>query len=395
MDLLPRILEAAAGGCSFAPSDGAVVAVSGGPDSTALLDLLLRAVDRSRIVAAHLDHGIRADSAEEAAFVKERTREAGVRLVRRRVPVPSLPSRRGNGLEAAARGARYAFLEEVARDAGLPVVATGHHLDDQAETVLLRIVRGAGLRGLRGILPERPVAEGSPVRVVRPLLAVTRREILAYVAERGLPFLEDPTNVDASNLRSVLRTRVLPEITPHVRSLSDRLARVARRAADLYERVPRPPPRPRPAAPPDPVPPLGLESLRLPCPGNLVLLDGRTIAARPERDASTSPDRGREVVDPDAAPPPYVIRLARAGDRFRPLGLGAETAVLRFLKNQGVSSAERARTPVLLSGSRVVWVVGFRLDERAKVGTGTRRRVVLEVSPSRRTPRTPRSPRPS
>lgn len=184
-----------------------VVAVSGGPDSTALLQVLadLRAEYGLGLVAAYLDHGLR-DTSAERAWVVELARRVGVPLRLARLPRGALRHRPG-GLEAAARRARYAFLRRVAEEEGAGRIAVGHTADDQAETVFLRLLRGAGPAGLAAMAPRR--ADG----VIRPLLGVWRREIEVFLAERGLRAVRDPTNQERGFLRNRIRLDVLPALS--------------------------------------------------------------------------------------------------------------------------------------------------------------------------------------
>ena len=211
------------------PPDGAVlVALSGGPDSTALLHLLheLRDDRRWRLVAAHFDHGLRPESAREARLVVARTEALGVSC---RV---GRPEERLAERQEAFREARYAFLRRVAREVEADRIATGHQADDQAETVLFRILRGTGIRGLAGI-PERRGA------VVRPLLPFRRDEIVSWLEDRGIPWLDDPSNRDPRWARARIRTRVLPALEAAwdgpVRERLLELAASARRADRALE----------------------------------------------------------------------------------------------------------------------------------------------------------------
>jgi tRNA(Ile)-lysidine synthase len=209
-----------------------LVAFSGGPDSTALLCGLSR-LRRERglaLTAVHLDHGLDPGSAGRARAAARLAAALEVDLVEERRDVPALRrlSRSTESLEAAARRVRYEVLEEVRERLGARWVATAHHLDDQAETVLLRLRFGTGLEGLAGIRPVHG-------RVIRPLLGVRREELRRYL-EAAAPELvpvEDPTNDDLRPWRNRVRHLLLPVLaTPAAAApdLPERLARLAERA---------------------------------------------------------------------------------------------------------------------------------------------------------------------
>lgn len=215
------------------PPPGLVVAVSGGPDSVALTRALLGArPGDTQLVLAHLNHQLRGgDSDADEAFVRDFATRKGLPLVCHRLDVAALA--RGDNLEAAARRERYRWLAEVARSRGLRFVATGHNANDQAETVLHRLLRGAGLDGLRGIAARRALADG--VEVVRPLLYATRTEIVEYLAELGQEARHDASNDDVRFTRNRLRHELLPllarDYNPRVVEVLGRLARQADEAA--------------------------------------------------------------------------------------------------------------------------------------------------------------------
>lgn len=177
-----------------------LLAVSGGPDSLALLDASAELATREGLhfEVAHVDHGVRAASAAEAAWVEGQAAERGIRAHR-----VGLALAEGPGFEARARAAREEVLEALRVEADLDVIATGHTASDQAETLLMRLARGAALRGAAGIL-------GRKGRLVRPLLGVTRQEVLAHLHARGLAALVDPMNADPAFLRCRIRHRMLP-----------------------------------------------------------------------------------------------------------------------------------------------------------------------------------------
>ncbi len=186
---------------------GIVVAVSGGPDSMALVHVLhaLRREFPCRITAAHLDHGLRAESAEESRFVVDMCGSLGVPTITERVEVRDRAEKWGISIEEAGRRARYGFFESVRLSAGAEVIATAHHKDDALETFFLRILRGSSLSGLGGIPPVRG-------RVVRPFVEITRAEIMDFVEQKEIPHVTDPTNLLADTDRNFVRNRILPVI---------------------------------------------------------------------------------------------------------------------------------------------------------------------------------------
>jgi tRNA(Ile)-lysidine synthase len=214
------------------PCDGIVVAFSGGADSTALLYGLSRiapALDL-RLVAAHLDHGLDPGSRERAAAAGRAAARLGVPCDVERREVP-LRRRGGAGLEDEARRVRYAYLEAVRRTHGFHWVATAHHRDDQAETVLLRARFGSGPLGLAGI----QAVSGT---LLRPLLEVDRAALRATLTDAGLSWTEDPTNRDAARPRTTVR-RLLAAAGSRDPGLARRLAAVAARAEGARARVDR------------------------------------------------------------------------------------------------------------------------------------------------------------
>jgi tRNA(Ile)-lysidine synthase len=216
------------------PGASALVAASGGPDSTALLYSLstLAAGRRWRLAVAHLDHALRPESADDAAFVRQQAASLGLPFFSARVDVQSLPAGVGRSTEEAARLARRSFLRRAAREFGADAVALGHTVDDQAETVLLNLTRGAGTLGLAAMPPAAGI-------FVRPLLARSRADVLAYLGELGVPWREDPTNRDPSFLRNWFRLEVLPTLearVPGVRTSFAALAAGARADEAALER---------------------------------------------------------------------------------------------------------------------------------------------------------------
>lgn len=214
---------------ALCPGDrGIGLAVSGGPDSLALL-ILGAAAFPGRVEAATVDHGLRADSADEARFVASHCAELGVP---HRILTIAWDKKPSGNLQAIARDVRYTRLGEWARERGLDSVATGHHVDDQAETLLMRLNRGAGVGGLAGINPSRPLGTtvdgGDLIMLLRPLLTWRRAELAAIVAAAGLNAIVDPSNADERYDRTRARGLLAgnPWLDPH------RLAAVAENCID-------------------------------------------------------------------------------------------------------------------------------------------------------------------
>ena len=209
--------------------DGArvVVAFSGGVDSTVLLAALARLQLRAPLRAAHVDHGLHPDSSRWSAHCEATARSLGVELATVRVAVE-----RGarSGLEAAAREARYAALADVLSPGD--VLLTAHHGDDQLETVLLRLLRGSGVRGLRAIRDWIPFGKGW---LARPLLGVTRAEIVAQAQAWNLRWLEDPANSSLEHDRNFLRAAVVPRLVERWPAAARSAQRLAEQMADAEE----------------------------------------------------------------------------------------------------------------------------------------------------------------
>jgi tRNA(Ile)-lysidine synthase len=223
-DLAAKALATAGGP---APGDGVAVAVSGGADSLALLHALrVLAGPRSwRLAALTVDHGLRPGSAADAAFVADHAKALDLPTRVLTLAPADLEAHRAAGPEGAARAARYAALWPAADALGCHWLATGHTLDDQAETVLLQLLRGAGPDGLAGM----SVRSG---RLLRPLLDVRRAQTRACCAAAGLPWREDPTNATDTPLRNRVRRHLLPLLEDLRPGATTSLARTATLAAD-------------------------------------------------------------------------------------------------------------------------------------------------------------------
>jgi tRNA(Ile)-lysidine synthase len=433
----------------LSPGDRVLVAVSGGPDSVALLYLLHKL--SYPVVAAHLNHGTRgAESDADAALARALADRLGIPFCEERRDVPAEVAREGRNFHEYARAVRYAFLCRAAREQGCAAVATGHHADDATETLLMRLVRGTGPRGLAGI---PPVSDWDGVRVVRPLIECRRSEILAYLGERGIEWREDSSNAQPKYLRNRVRRELLPllerDFNPQVREGINRLARALRSEDDYlsaqaeaflrgcmrgemldraafsqghlalqrravlelarrqeaecpFERVDAavdfileaPAGKAfhagdfrlwsaRESVDTDPGEPPSDEPTPLTVPGEAVV-EGRRFAARllesaPENlRAYCGP--GRQVFDADAAGDALWLRHWRAGDRFTPLGMEGSRKLQDYFTDLHLPRRARARQLLLLSGERILWVVGRAVDAAGAVTKGSRHILEVEVS---------------
>ncbi|HEY7676205.1 MAG TPA: tRNA lysidine(34) synthetase TilS, partial [Candidatus Methylomirabilis sp.] len=455
-----RVRQTLAAYGMLAAGDGVVVAVSGGVDSMVLLTLLaaLRAPLALRLHAAHLDHGLRGpEGAQDAEAVTAWASRLDVTLTCERAgPL----ERRGGSVQRAARAARYAFLERVADRCGARRIAVGHTRDDVAETVLLNLLRGAGLRGLAGIPPVR-----GPV--IRPLMDVSREAIVAYARAHGVPWVEDPSNRTPTYRRNRLRMDLLPALAegynPRIVEVLARTAAIVRaedEALDAFARGvlgrlarPRPwgeaglagrelallapalrrrvlrvaaeslPGRPGLAArhltaleawaaagtrrgrcgflpgiacwwegedlvlapgasppPPEDVPlPIGVPTHAKPF-GMTFVVERAEVGA----EGPPPPVPGEAWIAAAAAADPLVVRAWRFGDRFRPLGLRGTKKLQDFFVDAKVPRPARGRIPLVVSGERILWVVGHRIDEAARITAATRRVLRLRAHPAPR-----------
>lgn len=416
-----------------------LVLISGGPDSVALLRVLLDLGALPTVL--HVEHGVRGeDSLEDAEFVRRLCGELGVACEVRHLELGGV-----SNFQETARLERYRVAEEVADALGSESIATGHTADDVAETVLMNLARGSGLRGLSGIPPVRG-------GLMRPLIRVARTEILGYLEALDQPYRTDPTNLTGKYARNRVRREVLPVLEELYPAAGANIARTAGLLRDDLEtleelashvvrwngnevairltellNLPRGLRRYairqayrtlRPEA-------LGLESglvesvLALTGAGEgtrtLDLPDGVVVAARTTGEfafyEAAEPETGNveleigrlvfggweievrlvdlldvrdatreEVVYLDAGRGPYRVRMARERDSIRPLGLGGTKRVMRAMMDRGVPADVRRRTPVVVDGcGEVAWIFCGELGEEYKVRGSTEKILRLEV----------------
>jgi len=262
MELAKRVWDFSTSQGLLQPGDRVVLGVSGGPDSLCLLDVLagLSARHRLRLTVAYLNHRLRPESEAEAEFVREQAEARQCLFVAGDLDVEALAQAKGQSVETTARDARYDFLSRVARQVDARLIAVAHTADDQAETVLMHLLRGSGLRGLRGMLPKRMLGqivglaaaprktdpappERQPLELphppvlylIRPLLAITRAEVVEYCAAQHLEPRFDRSNSDVRYFRNRVRHELLPMLKGYNPNLPAVLARLGASTAGDYE----------------------------------------------------------------------------------------------------------------------------------------------------------------
>ncbi|WP_243047462.1 tRNA lysidine(34) synthetase TilS [Dyella sp. RRB7] len=394
------------------------VAYSGGPDSTALLHALAQLPEAQQrgLRALHIDHGLHPDSRQWSEHCRQLAQEWGVPCLVLRVDVEHA---RGYGLEAAAREARYRAFALSLRKGELLLL--GHHRDDQAETVLLKLLRGAGPEGLGGMRALRPLGQG---RLWRPLLELPREVLRGYVQVQGLPCIDDPSNADSRLSRNFLRHEILPRLSQHWPQALESIthsARLSRAASDALEQQWRAEqarlldpssgsldaagwlalspalrhpllddwlharglPAPTTAQRAQIERQCAARDGQLPCirwaGAELHVWKGRLWALPPQRSIDPHwhaswhgeplalPDGGSLRLDPPARlAEPLLVRLRQGGEHLRPAG-DAHTRELRDLFQQsGMPPWRRAACPLLHSGDELIGVGDRWLTEHGK-----------------------------
>jgi tRNA(Ile)-lysidine synthase len=217
----------------FQPKDKVLAGLSGGADSVVLLHFLKQIAARKHfdVCACHVNHSLRAQAARDAAFSRRTAAKFGVPFVLKKVNVKNLARKEKLSTEHAARKARYKAFGEAAEKLGCNKIALGHHLDDHVETILLNIMRGTKAKGLLGIPPRRITGR---LQIVRPLLCITKDEVLNYIKSHDLSFIEDETNFEDIYTRNWVRQELLPMLESKQPKIRRHLSAMA---ADLAEYI--------------------------------------------------------------------------------------------------------------------------------------------------------------
>ncbi len=408
-----------------------IVALSGGADSTALLRVLLYL--GYRVEAAHCNFHLRGDeSMRDERFCQELCRRLGVGFHLVHFDTHTYARLHKMSIETAARQLRYQWFEQLRQDIGADDICVAHHKDDNVETVLMNIIRGTGLNGLCGIRPRNG-------HIVRPLLSVSRDEIIGYLRSIGQDYVMDSTNLIDDATRNKIRLKVLPYLKSINNSVSENIDLLSRRMAEV-EKVVKANLKPTrnlseisQCASPElmvfsMLSPLGFNQsqiaditnhilngdkgqtwrsdgyeiclghdemeifqghgdelevkLVMPEPGVYVIDGQRKIAVRQEEwtgKEAIPRSADRVVVDADKVGFPLTLRTPVAGDRFVPFGMRGSKLVSDFLTDHHFSALRRQRQLLLTSPKGIVWVVGQRIDDRAKVSATTKSIFSIEI----------------
>lgn len=451
--------------------DSVLVAVSGGPDSIALLHILqyLAPFYHLRLGIAHLNHCLRGpESDRDESFTRALSADLNLPLYTDKVDVNKFKCEYGLSLEEAARKARYSFFDEISQVHHYNKIALGHHGDDNAESVLMHLLRGSGPAGLSAIPPIRQN------KYIRPLINTRRSDILSFINDQGLSYVTDTSNTDLKFVRNRIRHELMPilrtSFNPNIVDTLNRLAsvmrledewiegltqsmfegavvfrqsdrvglslpyikqlpqaarrRIVRKAiADVKGNLKRIstrhiddaiqlavqghfssrldfPGRTRilktsealwiikeAGALRDAVPESSLcpeFSIELCKPGMVTIEEtGDSIIlselAGAELPQAFAKDRHTAFFDRDAVQFPIVIRNPRPGDRFSPLGLNGSQKLKKFFIDHKVPHSTRLKCPLLVSGGKIIWVAGHRLDNSVRIQPTTRRVLKAEL----------------
>jgi len=426
----------------LAEGEKVILALSGGVDSMVLADLLLKS--KVQFVAAHCNFHLRGEESDgDEKFVREFARKNGIQCFVKHFETEKFAKEQGLSIEMAARDLRYAWFEELRQQLGYNKIAVAHHADDQAETFFINLLRGAGLRGLKGMLPQNGV-------IIRPLLWASREEIRQYAVENQIVWRDDHTNAESVYLRNRIRNQLLPvfdELQPEARQglykslehlasenelyrklLNEKLAQIVEQEGEtqsfptlnskfstlnfqllfewlrqfgfnadqcrfIYEAIGTGignhyySPTHRLV--------IGRNELQL----SKIKEDGNEEVqvglgekelfsplhlkfAQFVKFADFTIDKSRKVaqLDFDKLKFPLALRHWRHGDRFHPLGMKGSKLLSDFFVDQRFTEQQKSSVWLLTSsGGDIVWVVGWRIDDRFKVTNATKNIFVCQM----------------
>ncbi|WP_234733352.1 tRNA lysidine(34) synthetase TilS [Tellurirhabdus bombi] len=426
-----------------------LLAVSGGIDSVAMVDLFL--ATEVSVGIAHVNFGLRGEESEgDEQFVRDLAKRHSIPFYTTRFNTLSLASEQGVSTQMMARQLRYDWFGQLAREYGYSCVATAHHSDDNLETVLLNLIRGTGVAGLRGISVQQDFPWG---RLVRPLWFASRADLEQYVQEQGLPWREDSSNVEDKYRRNRLRHQVVPvlkELNPNLLQTIQATYERVGAAENLVEQalshswkaliqqqgerlfIPLQALQALPEWPfrlSEWLRPFGFryaqiqpiaEAVRGTSFGQTfesgthrILRDREALVITPKGANETTEisldqlpteplridehlslvfscqekptdfiipaDARVACLDADQVKWPLTIRRWRAGDRFQPLGMKGSQAIGDWFTNRKIALHKRESSYVLLSGETIVWLIGYRIDNRFRLQEQTHKLLFIKV----------------
>ncbi|MFC1943927.1 tRNA lysidine(34) synthetase TilS [Chloroflexota bacterium] len=464
--LSKRLLVFIRENCRIGGGGPLLVGVSGGPDSVCLLHLLFELKDSLDIAlhVVHLNHSLRGDESDaDAEYVSQLADSLGIPATIERRNVSDYRKKHRCSLEEAAREVRYDFFAEVASDLGAAAVAVGHTSDDQLETILMHLIRGTGLSGLRGMQPLSTWrGPGGELRVIRPLLDISRSETGGYCTERGLAPCSDSSNLLPDRLRNRVRRELIPLLKEHNPKVDQALLRASAEAsADLdyideaasrlwgnvaHSEAGRATIDPRAFSRLHPalqhhlirqalgrligclkdIESVHIEAIlaalagpagkRLSLPGGLAFrrnydlctlgvddddeacppppLEGEYRLAVPGTtsipgwlittaiggERSEGSGEMKAFLDFDLSGPELTVRGRRRGERFQPLGMDRQKKLHDFMVDAKIPRRRRDRVPLVCSPQHILWVVGWRIDHRARLTASTTNTLSIEFS---------------
>lgn len=441
--------------------DRVLIAVSGGPDSIALMNILYELKDEFnlKLIVAHLNHGLRGkESDRDEEFVKDAAKRLNLKCYTKRIK-PGMLKEKGVSPEESARRARYKYFEGLVNRLHCNRIALGHNADDQAETILMRFIRGSGLKGLGGIPPVRKNG-----LIIRPLIEVFRKEIEEFLKKEKIPYVIDSTNKSMDFLRNKYRHKLIPfiekEFNPNIKKTVLRMAEIFRNEEKFLSEITKSSKNLYRKINDGVVIDLtvlntfsvakklriirsAIEELsgnllhfghvhfydilkisenqkpnqRLNLPGNLIaikeynqlkilfnkneeitqkfnvtlninnktlipalkcVVESKLILRKDIRRLKTPPDTA--LLDYDKLEKPLFFRNYCYGDRFFPLGAPGTKKLKDFFIDSRIPLQERYRIPLLISGDKIAWVAGLRIDDRFKVTDETKRVLKLKIS---------------
>ncbi len=404
----------------FTEGELVMVGVSGGADSVALLSLLRHL--GLPLHALHCNFELRGEeSHRDEDFVRHLCAKWNVPLSVKHFFTASYAQAHDLSIEMAARQLRYEWFDTQVKEFGAQAVAVAHHLDDQAETVLLNLVRGTGLLGLCGMKERQGI-------VVRPLLNVRKSEILDYLTSEGQDYVTDSTNLEREALRNRLRLDIIPllrNLNPKVDEALCHTAKIIGESLPIYrlgldkifrqndvtpDRMPLSLLRSHPSAATllhEWLAPYSFNASqeeqilstlhavpgrRWESPSTILLLDRGNLLLAPRKAPAAPPPRlsqtivsavaksglGTAYFDADLITKPLTLRLVRQGDAFYPFGLGKRRLLSDFMTDQKLNLFQKQSQYVLCHGEDIIWVVGLRSDHRYRVTSNTTR--ILKIS---------------